>query len=127
MSLPVFITLFVVAGLIVSLVKNLIRPSMSFVMAVFVLVIFRVISIEELLSGLSNKQIILIFLLIILTAGLQRKIGKDFFFRVFRSDMSPFAFRLKMMVLVGSLSSLINNTPIVAFWYLNQPRFEWID
>ncbi len=88
---------------------------MSFVMAVFVLVIFRVISIEELLSGLSNKQIILIFLLIILTAGLQRKIGKDFFFRVFRSDMSPFAFRLKMMVLVGSLSSLINNTPIVAF------------
>ncbi|MCU0387179.1 MAG: SLC13 family permease [Chitinophagaceae bacterium] len=115
MSLPVFITLFVVAGLIVSLVRNLIRPSMSFVMAVFVLVIFRVISIEELLSGLSNKQIILIFLLIILTAGLQRKIGKDFFFRVFRSDMSPFAFRLKMMVLVGSLSSLINNTPIVAF------------
>ena len=115
MQFPIFITLVVVLCLIVLLVKNWIRPSFSFILAAFILVLCKVISIENLLSGLSNKQIILIFLLIILTAGIQQTVGKDFFFKLFHSNLSTFSFRLRMMAMVSGLSSLINNTPIVAF------------
>jgi di/tricarboxylate transporter len=64
---------------------------------------------------LANKQIVVIFLLIILTSGIQNNIGSDFFFRLFKKNMTAFQFRLRMMALVAGLSSMVNNTPIVAF------------
>lgn len=88
---------------------------MAFILAVFSLVLVRIITAEDLLSGLANKQIIVIFLLIILTSGIQRNIGKEFFFRIFSKDLSPFQFRFRMMAMVSGLSSVLNNTPVVAF------------
>jgi di/tricarboxylate transporter len=108
-------TFFVILGLIFFLYSNRIRPSILFIFSAISLIIVDVITIEELLSGLSNKQIIVIFLLIILTTGIQRNIGNDFFFKLFSPRLSIFGFRWRMMVMVGALSSLINNTPIVAF------------
>jgi di/tricarboxylate transporter len=75
----------------------------------------RILTVEEMLNGLANKQIIIIFLLMILTAGIQQHIGNGFFFKLFKKDLSPFAFRLRMMTSVASLSSILNNTPVVAF------------
>ncbi len=80
----------------------------------FFLIAGKVIEIEDLLVGLANKQIIIIFLLVILTAGIQRNLGKGFFLKVFRKELSPFQFRLRMMVLVSVISSVLNNTPVVA-------------
>lgn len=108
-------TISVILALIFFLYSNRIRPSILFIFSAVSLIIVDVITVEELLSGLSNKQIIVIFLLIILTTGIQRNIGNDFFFKMFRPRLSIFGFRWRMMVLVGTLSSLINNTPIVAF------------
>lgn len=65
--------------------------------------------------GLANKQIVVIFLLIGLTAGIQQNIGTGFFFRIFSQKLRPGIFRARMMLLVGSLSAVLNNTPVVAF------------
>lgn len=88
---------------------------MAFLAAVFGFILFRILQVEDLLQGLANKQIILIFLLIILTSGIQRNLGREFFFKLFKKELSPFQFRLRMMVMVSSLSSVLNNTPVVAF------------
>nr|WP_234982160.1 SLC13 family permease [Algoriphagus halophilus] len=84
-------------------------------LVVFAFVILKVISIEDFLLGLANKQIILIFLLIILTSGIQQNLGKGFFYTLFNKMLSPFQFRLRMMLTVSGLSSMLNNTPVVAF------------
>lgn len=115
MSIQVIITLLVIFGLVFSLYKEFARPSFTFIGTVFILIIFQIITIEEFLKGLANKQIIIIFMLIILTTGIQKNIGSGFFFKLFRQDLSETQFRFRMMLFSGGLSSLVNNTPVVAF------------
>ncbi|WP_291371149.1 SLC13 family permease [Cyclobacterium sp.] len=112
---PSLITLFVVAALVFVLYKDLLRPSFAFLGAVFLMLLLQIISPEEFLMGLANKQIIVIFLLIGLTAGIQKNIGTGFFFRLFSQKLKPGIFRIRLMLLVGSLSAVLNNTPVVAF------------
>jgi len=83
--------------------------------AVFLLLVLQIISPEEFLMGLANKQIIVIFLLIGLTSGIQQNIGTGFFFKIFSQKLKPGTFRIRLMLLVSSLSAILNNTPVVAF------------
>lgn len=112
---PSLITLLIVAGLVLVLYQDLLRPSFAFLGAVFLLLLLQIIRPEEFLMGLANKQIIVIFLLIGLTAGIQQNIGTGFFFRIFSQKLKPGVFRVRLMLLVGSLSAVLNNTPVVAF------------
>jgi di/tricarboxylate transporter len=97
------------------LYRDIVRPSFAFLGAVFLLLILQIITPEEFLAGLANKQIIVIFLLIGLTSGIQQNIGTGFFFKIFSQKLKPGTFRLRLMLLVGSLSAILNNTPVVAF------------
>ncbi len=115
MTFSIATTFLLVIVLILSLYKNWIKASLAFVLVVFTFVFLKIISIEDFLLGLANKQIILIFLLIILTSGIQQNLGKGFFFALFKKSLSPFKFRLRMMLTVSGLSSILNNTPVVAF------------
>ena len=115
MPIAIVITMVIVSGLILVLFKGWIRPSLAFLGSVFFLIISQILLIEDLLQGLANKQIILIFLLIILTSGIQQNLGKGFFFSIFQKNLSAFQFRVRMMLTVSSLSSVLNNTPVVAF------------
>jgi di/tricarboxylate transporter len=60
-------------------------------------------------------QIIVIFLLTLVTAGIRGVFGSEVFSRLFNPNLSPKAFLFRMMVTVSSMSSVLNNTPIVAF------------
>ncbi|KPQ08611.1 MAG: DASS family Na+:divalent anion symporter [Algoriphagus marincola HL-49] len=115
MTLSILSTLIIVIGLVLSLYRGWVRPSLAFLGVAFLFILLQIIQIEDLLLGLANKQIILIFLLIILTSGIQQNLGKGFFFSVFQKNLSAFQFRLRMMLTVSSLSSVLNNTPVVAF------------
>lgn len=115
MSLPGLITISIVVILVFVLYRDLLRPSFAFVGAVFLLLVLQVISPEDFLRGLANKQIIVIFLLIGLTSGIQQNIGTGFFFKIFSQKLKPGTFRLRLMLLVSSLSAILNNTPVVAF------------
>ncbi|AKP54251.1 SLC13 family permease [Cyclobacterium amurskyense] len=109
------ITISIVIILVIVLYKDLLRPSFAFLGAVFLLLVLQIISPEEFLMGLANKQIIVIFLLIGLTSGIQQNIGTGFFFKIFSQKLKPGTFRLRLMLLVSSLSAILNNTPVVAF------------
>ncbi|MCC5935814.1 MAG: SLC13 family permease [Lunatimonas sp.] len=109
------ITILLVIALVVVLYKDYLRAAFAFLITAFVFLILQIIRPEEFLAGLANKQIMVIFLLIGLTAGIQRNIGTGFFFRLFSQKLGPGAFRIRMMVLVSSLSAVLNNTPVVAF------------
>ena len=115
MTFHQLITIVVVAFLIVSLYREWFNPSLSFFISAMVLMVANVITPQELLKGLSNQQIIIIFLLVLVTAGLRMIYGIEFFTKFFSKKLTPKKFLLRMMLIVSSISAFLNNTPIVAF------------
>ncbi|MBX2966907.1 MAG: SLC13 family permease [Cyclobacteriaceae bacterium] len=109
------LVLAIVALLVTSLYKEWLNPALSFFIAVLALLLLGVINPTELLKGLSNQQIIVIFLLILVTAGIRSVFGSEFFARLFSTSLKPKAFLLRMMMISSSISAFLNNTPIVAF------------
>lgn len=99
----------------VSLYKEWINPSLSFFGAVVSLLLGGVLTPDEALKGLANQQIAIIFLLMLITAGIRSIFGGEFFQKLFSDALSPKKFLLKMMVSVSLISAFLNNTPIVAF------------
>ncbi|HEV7330515.1 MAG TPA: SLC13 family permease [Flavisolibacter sp.] len=111
--------------LIVALYSNWARPSVAFLVVIFIFLVFRILTPEEVLKGLANKQIAIIFLLVILVNAFRKSFGNRFFQYLFKDSLRPKQFLGRMMLFVCSISPFINNTPIVAFMipYVK----EWLD
>lgn len=107
--------LLIVVFLVLSLYREWFNPALTFFIVTVALLLGRVITPAEILQGLSNVQIIIIFLLTLVTAGIRGVFGSEVFSRLFNPNLSPKAFLFRMMVTVSSMSSVLNNTPIVAF------------
>jgi di/tricarboxylate transporter len=105
----------VVILLVIGLYKEVFNPALTFFLSTVALLIGDIITVSDLLAGLSNPSIILIFLLVLVTAGIRLTFGTDLFGKLFDPKLSPKAFLLRMMITVSSISGFLNNTPIVAF------------
>ncbi|MEO5979536.1 MAG: SLC13 family permease [Chryseolinea sp.] len=108
-------TLVVISFLVYALYKETFNPAFTFFICTVALLLPGIISPAELLKGLSNQQIIIIFLLVLVTAGFRLIYGSEMLGRLFNTRLKPKAFLLRMMVTVSSVSAFLNNTPIVAF------------
>lgn len=115
MSFDQFVVVAVILLLIVLLYKEWINPALSFFGAVVIFLLAGILTPEEALSGLSNQQVAVIFLLMLITSGIRLLYGDTFFFRIFHDRLSPKQFLFRMMATVSSVSAFLNNTPIVAF------------
>lgn len=104
----------VVVFLVVSLYKEFFNPSLTFFIAVVALLVTGIITPAELLNGLSNQQIIIIFVLVLVTAGIRLVYGSDLFAGWFHHKLRPKAFLLRVMATSSVISPFINNTPFVA-------------
>ena len=87
--MSIFIVLITVVLLIIALYSNKARPSVLFLMAVFVFLVFGVLKPEDVLKGLANKQVIVIFLLLILSTGFKKEFGYGFFNYLFKQNLLP--------------------------------------
>ena len=105
----------IVVFLVLGLYREWFNPALTFFIATVALLLGQIITPAEMLQGLSNPQIIIIFLLMLVTAGIRIVFGSEALSRLFNPGLSPRAFLLRMMVTVSSMSSVLNNTPIVAF------------
>lgn len=104
----------VVVFLVVSLYKEFFNPSLTFFIAVVALLVTGIITPAELLKGLSNQQIIIIFVLVLVTAGIRLVYGSELFSRWFNHKLKPKAFLLRLVATASAISPFINNTPLVA-------------
>ena len=123
--MPPYIVLTTIALLIVALYSNWARSYVLFLGVVFVFLVSGILTPEEVLKGLANKQIAIIFLLVLLVFGFRKAFGNNFFNYVFKPSLRPKQFLMRMMLSVCSISPFINNTPIVAFMvpYVK----DWLD
>lgn len=115
MPLNQIFVLAVVVFLVYALYRELFNPAFTFFICVVALLLTGVLRPADALNGLSNPQVIVIFLLMMVTAGMRVIFGSGAFTRVFRTTMKPRAFLLRMMLTVAPMSAFMNNTPIVAF------------
>jgi di/tricarboxylate transporter len=111
----------IVLGLVVVVVLSLLlksaKPALSFMGGAVVLVLIGIVTPEKMLSGFANKQIAIIFILIFITSALRKRFGlMELIDRFFQGVKRPRMFILRMSVVVASLSSVLNNTPIVALF-----------
>ena len=120
---PYFVIL-IIALIFISIYKEITRPSISFLGAVLIFVITGILSSKEVLEGFSNDKIASIILLILITTGLRKNFQiESIFDMVFKGVRSYRAFILRMMAQVAILSSMINNTPVVAL--MTPYVFNW--
>lgn len=116
------LTAVVMLAVLLNMARGWVRPSLGFLAGGAVLVVTGVIQGDTFIQGFSNRQIITLFLLIFITAALRdqfdvmRRLD-----RLFASARTPRRFTFRMGLVVGGLSSVLNNTPIVALMipYIN--------
>ena len=105
----------VIAILFFLIYLELLKPAVSFLLAALIFVIFGIIGSKDVLAGFANSSIASIILMILITASLRKNFKFDTLFNfIFRNTKYYKVFLLKMMALVGFLSSFIPNTPVVA-------------
>lgn len=109
------VVLVTILFILISLYREWIGPSFTFVIAVVTLGAFGVLTPKEMLSGFANQQIAVILLLLLL-GDTVRKTGvlENLFNRIFRQAQTYNGFLWRMMLLVASFSAFLNNTPLVA-------------
>lgn len=114
-SFDIYVVLSTIVVMVVLLYSEKFRPSLLFSVVLIIYLFSNILTPEDVLQGLSNKQIVVIFLLMILSSGMRKVIGNNFFDWIFKNGISPKRFLMRMMLIVSSSSAFLNNTPIVAF------------
>ena len=114
--LDIYIVILVVLFMLVALYQEWSQPSLIFLLAVVIFYFSGIITIGDILHGLSNESIILIFLLIIISEVVKRTAVIGFILnRLLRPNLSYHQFISRMTSGVAFFSGWINNTPLVAF------------
>jgi di/tricarboxylate transporter len=117
----VLITIF---GMMMALFKDWAKPVLIFLAANIIFLILGITSSAEMLSGLSNEQLLSILLLLVISDVLRKSGLLDVFFRsLFPPHLSYRNFLLRKSVVVTSISGMVNNTPLVAI--LMPYVYEW--
>jgi di/tricarboxylate transporter len=120
---PYFVIL-IITLIFVSIYREIMRPSISFLAAVLIFVITGILTSQEVLEGFSNDKIASIILLILITTGLRKNFQiEKVFALIFKGAKSYRSFLIRMMGQVAVLSSMINNTPVVAL--MTPYVFNW--
>ncbi len=110
-----WIVLFVVFMVIIGLFKEWLKPALTFFLGILVLLVFQIVTPEELLVSASNQQIVKIILLILITSALRKTLQVEALLdKIFIHAKSPRSFLIQMSSYVAILSSILNNTPVVA-------------
>jgi len=104
----IFITFFIIY-------KDLAPTSITMLFSVLIFVVMGILTPKDVLSGFSNQAIASIILLIMITVGLRKNFNLEAVFDSFLGKVKSYRiFLFRMMAQVAMLSSIINNTPVVA-------------
>lgn len=115
MTLSSYIVLFSIIAMIVALVKDAMRPGLVLFSAAVFLMAMGIISPDEMLAGFSNKGMITVAVLFLVSEGVRssgalNKLANNL---LPREKKSTPRLLLTLMVPISSLSAFLNNTPVV--------------
>lgn len=101
--------------IVVSLYAELIGPAFTFMIAVIVLGLFNILTPKEIINGFSNDQVAVILMLLLLGDTIRKTDVIDKLLDKFLGRTSSYkGFLTRLTFFVGSLSTVMNDTPLVA-------------
>lgn len=105
----------VIILILISLYFGIVGPSFTFVIGISILGFFGILTPSEILSGFANEQIAVVILLLLISDIIrQTAVIEVVFDRIFKNAKTQRGFLSRMVVLIGSFSSFLNDTPLVA-------------
>lgn len=105
----------VIVFILISLYWGILGPSFTFVVGVGFLGFMGILTPSEILSGFANEQIAVVILLLIIGDIIrQAALVEIIFDRIFIRAKTRRGFLSRMVILIGSFSAFLNNTPLVA-------------
>lgn len=114
-NVKTYVSLTVILCLVVGLFIKKVKPAYLFGGSVVLLMALGIVEVDVFLDSLSNKSVLTIFFLIFITTALKDNFNLIYYIdRVFSRINSPRMFMLGMTSTVAVLSSVVNNTPVVA-------------
>jgi di/tricarboxylate transporter len=115
MTISGYIALGVILLMIIALIKELLRPGLILFSALVIFMVTDIISAEDALSGFSNKGMITVALLFLVSEGVKEtgvlnKIGAF----IMPKKRKPIPrLLMQIMIPVSAISAFLNNTPVV--------------
>lgn len=101
--------------ILISLYRNLIGISFTFLIAVITLGVFGIITPSEIINGFGNEQVAVVVLMLLFSDVLRKtNIIENSFDRLFRTAKNYRGFISRMVLSVAGFSMILNNTPLVA-------------
>ncbi|MCD4833048.1 MAG: SLC13 family permease [Bacteroidales bacterium] len=114
-TFDLIVVLIVILFILISLYKELIGATFTFVIAAVTLGFFGILTPREILSGFANEQIAVIILLLLLGDIIrQTALVEILFDKIFKSAKSYRGFLSRMTLIIAGFSAFLNNTPLVA-------------
>ncbi len=115
MTFQSIFVLFVICAMIFALMKDMLRPGLILLTALIILMAFGIITTEESLAGFSNKGMITVAMLFLVSEGVRQTGALNYLAQVTLPKKKAAIPRLlvQIMVPVTALSAFLNNTPVV--------------
>ncbi|MBN2480858.1 MAG: SLC13 family permease [Bacteroidales bacterium] len=105
----------VLVFILISLYKNLIGISFTFLIAIVTLGIFGILTPVEIIKGFGNEQVAVVIMMLLYSDVLRKtNIIEYSFDRLFRNAKSYRGFVSRMVLTSAGFSMVLNNTPLVA-------------
>lgn len=115
MSLQGILVILIIVFMIIALARDILRPGLIFYSGVTFLLLIGVINSEEALAGFSNKGMITIALLFLVSEGVRKTGALKYIALVMlpRKKVPLPRLLLKTMLPIATISAFMNNTPVV--------------
>lgn len=113
----IFVSIVVVL-LLVALVKEVLRPGLILLSGAVVFLVAGIITPKEMLEGFSNKGMITVALLFLVSEGVRRSgLLEQVFFRILPSKQTTIPkVQMRILPLISFISAFLNNTPVVVIF-----------
>ncbi len=118
MTFSILFTLGVLILMLVALITDKLRPGIILFSAVVLLLCGRVITADEAVKGFSNKGMITVALLYLVSEGVRNSgILQRIIYRLLpRKNLSVARSNLRFLPVVSAISAFLNNTPVVVIF-----------
>lgn len=101
--------------MVIALSKDLLRPGLIFYTAITIFMVFGIIDTKEALAGFSNKGMITIMILFLVSEGVRKTGVLSYLAQLIlpKKKVTLSKMLLKTMIPISALSAFLNNTPVV--------------
>ena len=115
MGFEIALTLFVIVIMLYLLVTEKMTPLVIFFLGVNIFLLTGIINIDEAIAGFSNKGVLTIAVIFIITAAARNSGALDFIAsKILKKQKSYRKQLIRIFIPTSTLSAFINNTPVVA-------------